>query len=733
MVALIFNQVLRVDGEDLHGFFRIVAAPAAQPTVWLAYISALPMLGEDEKSTAQVLGSLTQVARATLAALAESGRVAPVELQPLGKLLTPSELLESREKALWESRQRLMAPFLDHGRIAQALEKTWRIGSLVRAALESGEGNRATVYRLWRLLCQHGFDASSLNPRFERCGAPGVLRPHREGMKKIGRKTTRERLQEPDPSPQRPVTELDRTKILHYAKAFSKPGMPLSELYVKIINTVYVTEYERTADGLRGIPPAQGTFPNLRQVRHIIESGVDRLERKLRKTTQGHFERNHRGLRGKSYDGVPGPGHAYAIDATIGDIYLRSAVNPAWIIGRPIVYMVVDVWSTAIVGFYVCLFGPSWRAAKLALFSAFCDPKLLAELWGFEFVEVLNPAPTVPFHIWTDRGEYLSTGARETCQELAINFAINPPYRPDMKGLVEVLHRITRDKPYPFLPGAINARRKELELRTDAVSSVFTLREYVQYLHSTFVQYNLFSQRENRLSAEMIGAGVQPTPAGLWRFGHEVGVGYRKAMPQDRLITGLLERGSAVVRRDGVFHESLQYEAPIAMERQWTAHARNFGVMEHSVYRFSGNVSRFWWPDPEGRLHEFKLRANARAPTDISFDEWRDALMVDKCQQDDRDYERLKAKLANLEHTEALRARAVARTAAADAAYVGPKPTVREARMLDHLAESGPSIDVEGPHRAQLDQAGAADESSFSSYDALMDEVFSNLNREARP
>ena len=622
-----------------------------------------------------------------------------------------------------------MAPFLDHGRIAQTLEKSWGIGPLVRAAVESGEGTRATVYRLWRLLCEHGFDASSLNPRFERCGAPGVLRPHREGMKKVGRRTTRERLQEPDPFPQRPVTELERTKILHLAQVLSKPGLPANELYDQIIHRIYVTKYEQTPDGPRGIVPVQGTFPNRRQMRHIIESGMARLERKLKATTQGHFERNHRGLRGKSYDGVPGPGHAYAIDATIGDVYLRSDVDRAWIIGRPVVYVVVDVWSTAVVGFYVCLFGPSWRAAKLAMFSAFCDPQMLADLWGFEYVQVLNPAPTVPFHIWADRGEYVSAGARETCTDLAINFAIDPAYHPEMKGLVEVLHRIAKDKQYHFLPGAINARRKELELRANPQKSALTLRDYVHYLHRTFVHYNLFSKRDNRMTVEMIGAGVQPSPAGLWRFGHEVGVGYRKAMPQARLITGLLERGTAVARRDGVFHESLQYEAPIAADQQWTAHARNFGVIEQPAFHFSGSTSRFWWPDPDGRLHEFKLRPNARAKADMSFDEWRDALMVELCKRDNREYRRIQAAFQKMEKDAQLRQRAVDLTAAAEKAYAGPKLTVREARLLENMAKPEPPGDVENSVPAEPDQPARPADSGDAGYDALMDEVFSKLNR----
>ncbi|MEO8732578.1 MAG: transposase, partial [Rhodoferax sp.] len=622
-----------------------------------------------------------------------------------------------------------MTPFLNHEVIAESLVRTSGIGPVVQLALAAGNGTRGTIYRLWRVLCQNGFEASSLHPRFDRCGAPGTLRPNRTGQQKVGPKTLRQRLGEPESHTQRPSTESDRVKILQHARILSKAGLPFVELYDQIIQRVYVNRYEQTDEGQRSIAPPQGSFPNKRQVRHIIESGTERLERVLRATTQGHFQRNLRGLRGKAYDGVAGPGHAYAIDATIGDIHLRSSVNRAWFIGRPIVYMVVDIWSTAIVGFYVCLSGPSWNTAKLALFSTCCDPQLLAKLWGYEYIEVLNPSPTAPFQVWTDRGEYVSAGARETCLSLGVNFAIDPPYRPDLKGLVEVLHRIAKDKQYHFLPGAINARRKELENKPSAKGSALTMREYVHYLHGIFCHYNLFAERNHRLTMEMIAAGVDPTPAGLWRFGHEAGIGYRKAISRDRLITGLLQRGTAIARRDGVFHESLQYESEFSTNKDWTGHARNFGAIEKTVFSFPGSTSRFWWPDPQEGLQEFSLRTSARASGEVSMDEWRDVLMFDRLQKDDREYRRLEAALQNMDTQSLLRKQAVELTAQADAAYVGPKPNSREARLLETVSRVNPM-----PRSSA--EVGPPDEATGMSdvgYEALMDEVFASMNRKVSP
>lgn len=731
MVALIFNEVLRADGEGLHGFFRVVAVPFATSTVWLAYIGPWADARESTEVARHdgAIGSLTQVARGTLLKMERDGLLAAIDLRPEGKLLLPSEALGKDEKSLWERRRLLMEPFLNHEMLSDALVNTSGIGPVVRQALATGKGTRSTIYRLWQVLCQNGFDSSSLHPRFDRCGAPGTLRPHVAEQKKVGPKTLREQRGEPIQHPQRATTEADRIKILQHARLLAKAGLPFVELYDQIIHRIYVTQYEKTEQGRRGIAPPQGCFPNKRQVRHIVESGTRRLERVLRATTLGHYQRNLRGLRGKAYDSVAGPGHAYAIDATIGDIHLRSSVNRAWSIGRPIVYLVVDIWSTAIVGFYVSLSGPSWETAKLALFSACSDPKLLADLLGLEYIEVLNPCPTLPFQVWTDRGEYVSAGARETCSYLGMNFAVDPPYRPDMKGLVEVLHRIAKDKQYPFLPGAINARRKELENRPSSKESALTLREYVQYLHGIFSHYNLFADRSYRMTMEMIGAGVEPTPAGLWRFGHEVGIGYRKSTNQDKLITGLLKRGFAVARRDGIFYESLQYEAEIANAQEWTAKARNFGVMEHTVFSFPGSTSRVWWPDPQGGMHEFSLRVNARASGNVSMDEWRDAVMFDKMQKDDREYRRLVAALKNMESQSLLRKQALERTAEADAAYEGPKPTSREARKLETMFRVGAPVPVVDEPDGQGESGGLFD----AGYDALMDEVFATLNRKEAP
>lgn len=62
-----------------------------------------------------------------------------------------------------------------------------------------------------------------------------------------------------------------------------------------------------------------------------------------------------------------GPGALLQLDSTLADVYLVSSLNRRWIIGRPVITIVIDVFSWMIVGFNVSLKNPGWETASLAL------------------------------------------------------------------------------------------------------------------------------------------------------------------------------------------------------------------------------------------------------------------------------------------------------------------------------------------------------------------------------
>jgi putative transposase len=267
------------------------------------------------------------------------------------------------------------------------------------------------VRKNFSLLCRGGFQESSLRPtRSARCGAPGVPRPcDPGGRKKPGAKTIKEKVARACGkiiAPEQPGISTQWAKTIMAAdKRIPSPKPAMPERCQQIVESAFVARYKDEGGKLVLLEAKLGTYPNARQIKRVLERNIPKLQRLLERTTKGHFTRSLRGLIGRNWKGVVGPGHTWAVDSSIGDIYLRSSINRAWIIGRPIVYVIVDVWSTAVVGFYVCLDGPSWEMAKVALFSAATDPNLIGGLWGYEAMPSLFPAPTMCAVLMCDRGE----------------------------------------------------------------------------------------------------------------------------------------------------------------------------------------------------------------------------------------------------------------------------------------------------------------------------------------
>lgn len=728
------GMILRISGAFHNCIYRIIAIPIDADVAFLYRLSEpdqniqIEESHQTKENHAQRVGNLISVPTKLISAMADSLELENVEFKTNPKYLLSTDGLTEKERAVFDIRCKVARPFLDHELVCEALLSPRGIGKLVAETRRENTVSRATCYRLWELLCRYGFHLSSLNPRFDRCGGPGQLRPWEKGKPKSGRKTLNERLGTPETDPQVGITVEARQKILATYKVISRnPRLKFDAIYDSIIANCFIERFTDDLGVITPVTPPKGTYPNKEQVRRIVNQETNRLSRKLARTTLLHFNRNHRGLIGKSWQGIAGPGHVYAIDSTVGDIFLRSSVNRAWAIGRPIVYIIVDVWSTAIVGFYVCLSGPSWATAKVALFSTVATTNSSSDLWGIDAVAQLYPPPSLPHAFLCDRGEYLSKGAKETGELLGVNMQYNPSYRPDLKGIVEVLHRITKDQQFQFVPGAIDARRKEIELRANSRDGIFNLKEYVSYLSEVFAQYNFFSNRTERMNTDMIACGVDPSPAGLWRYGHEVGIGYQKEEHSTRLMAALLPTQEAAIRKDGVYLGGLKYEAPFVQEKMWPATARNFGVMTTHMHYFPGNNDRIWWPDPDtGAMASLSLSPDALAKPGISFDEWFDARAYDRAKRGEREHERNVSRFAKRERTSAMISKATEATRIADLNHDGSLPTLRDAKEIEaniHSISPDPSP-IEQPVLVD------AEESSDEVYGDLMAQLFSSENAE---
>lgn len=625
--------------------------------------------------------------RDVLATLQRRNLMLPIQIElEAPYFLEPAN---ERSKAEFARRCEIARIFLNFDLMRESLLSSGSLTPLIRELTEQGFGH-TLVYKVLSLLCRFGFSEQSLRDRRFGCGAPGQPRYCEPGgRKKAGRKTRKERLARAHgasiPPEQPGMSNEWRDRIMAADDNISKLKIKMPERIDRILTSAFVKQF-KFVDGIPvEVDLPKGCYPNRRQIQRVLNRDIPKLDALQQKTTQGHFNRNMRGLRGRMWLDVSGPGHTWCMDATVGDIYLRSTLDRSWVVGRPVVYIVVDVWSTAVLGFHVCLQHPSWNVAKIALFNSACNPDLLSEVYGFTVNLALNPLPTLPASLWVDNGECRSKAGRAFGIYIP-DESFTPPYRPDWHGVTEVLHRIGKEH-IQSIPGGIDNRRKELELRQYRPRlSVMTLPEFAHYLAVVFWNYNLTSDRRHRVDASMVKHGIQPSPAGLWRFGHSFGIGTQRAFSSSELIMNLLPIEQARVTKYGVFRAGLGYGWPEEYERDWSERARNFGGWNIEAAYHPAGIKKLWMPDAHSGVLDLSLRDDAICPSYATNFDHLDVLTNRDLDRAELEHQRNLARIKALTQLESIKNDATQKTREADAALHGSIPSITESRAMELAA-----------------------------------------------
>ncbi|MBN9371853.1 MAG: transposase [Hydrogenophaga sp.] len=694
-----------------------------------------------KKPPARLVGNLLWLDRTQLQELHSAKLLLPVSVErrfvPNGSDPSSKGRGGNRELARIDHEDRIakMALFLDLVKLQECIIVHKSIAPLVSETMQTKRVSRAYIYKHWSSLCRWGMHESSLYPLRHRCGAPGEARPcdppknEAPTRGKAGRKSTAQRIARatgvPIASIQPGMSTDWRLRILAADKQIPRPKPPMPARIKLILGSSFVATAKDVDGEVKYELGPQGSYPNAQQIRRVLMWDSSQLERLAEQTTKHHFNSQLRGLTARSWKGVPGPAHTWAIDSTIGDIYLRSSVKRAWIIGRPIVYIIVDIWSTAIMGFYICLTGPSWSTAKVAIFNACMSHSLSTRIPQFALATQLVPAPTLCYRLLCDRGEYLSAGHKHTALKLDYDVAYTPPYRGDLKGTVEVQFRIIKDEQFWFIPGAMDARRHELELRkVDPRKCTFTLKDYADYLSIAFADYNFTANRSDRMTGEMRAAGVFPSPAGLWRWGHSVGAAYQRQVFEHDLVAELLPAATARVKSDGVWHAGCMYTSNHIHELEWTTRARNFGGWNVPVHHHPGGMETIWTPSPKDhQMFEMTLTGESRASPHYSMDEWADVLAKEVMDRPAEEHARLAASIQSRRRLQEIRDNANRLTQEAIDKFDGPMPTMTEARHLEEAASLAHPMAESCPLEVPRYEAEIA-------HDAMMSTLLERANRD---
>lgn len=368
----------------------------------------------------------------------------------------------------------------------------------------------------------------------------------------------------------------------------------IKKVFIKSINRFYYTEAKNSLvrtyelmrkeyfhDGYQEINgveipiiKSQSQIPSFGQFRYWFYKQRNIKKEITSRYSNKKFQKQFRAIPGKADSGVLQPG-TYEIDTQIADIYLVSRYNRNWIIGRPILVIVIDKFSRIIAGVYVGLENPSYASAMMALYNAISDKVVLCNKYGISIKEDEWPVKGLPTQVIADRGELEGYSVSNLINSLNINVSLTPSYRADLKSFVENYYNILNQLIKPHMPGVINLDGIERGDKDYRVSAKLDIYQYTQIVIKAILYYNNYSVLENyKRNESMIFDDVACVPRDLYNWGIANCSGSFRNIPDDILKLSLLPQAEAIMTGKGIRFKDMYYASKEMLQDQTFVRAR---------------------------------------------------------------------------------------------------------------------------------------------------------------
>lgn len=548
MTTLTVNQLFRVaDNESIERVLWIDSHDGGVFSIDIGEPSALPVYRSGSYLNAQTM----------------LDNLILIRQDPWSKILVAESSIKPKHKAIRDKNWQHLFLLIQQ---QPAIFDGTRRGKII-AEIERETGvHRRISYALLRRYWQRGLSPNALLPDYANCGAPNKEKP--VGTRKRGRPA----LVTPGMNVTPGIRKIFRQAVMgSYAKT---KVMTFSEAYKAMITKWFCSPVVNEMTGQQEWQKAK-VVPSKGQFRYWYEKETDIYVIKRQRRTARVYDKDMRAILGSSTAEVDGPGSRYQIDATIADIYLVSRYDRTKIIGRPVVYLVIDVFSRMIVGLHVGLEGPSWVGAMQALGNAICSKADYCKRFGIDIDETQWPCSGIPQAILADRGEVMSAHADTLINNFGVNFEHTPPFRADLKGIVEQRFRMLPAAYMAYAPGYIQTDYKERGGSDYRLDATLDIDEFTRIMIKLVMHFNQFGRIDHYVKPkDMIADRVDAIPIQLWDWGIARRSGKMRAAPEEFVLRSLLPSDDAIVTESGIRFQGLFYTCPYAMERHWFERAR---------------------------------------------------------------------------------------------------------------------------------------------------------------
>lgn len=292
--------------------------------------------------------------------------------------------------------------------------------------------------------------------------------------------------------------------------------------------------------------------PTLQQFKTAARSHRDIAQKLTALGGSRDFQTNQRPVSSDSREMAEHPGALFQIDWMLADIWLVSELDRRTPVGRPFVYFVLDTFSRIVTGVYTTFEYPSYRTGAMALLEAMSPKPEFAKRYGVDLALGQWDCEHVPDMVIHDGGELASRLGDHVPTEVS-DLATAPPYRPDLKGVVERSFRIAGVETIQWLDGSV--WKPGIEDAPDPTKTcALTLTEFTRLIIRLVV--DVMNPRwisKKALPIEAHHDGIGACPNDLWKWGRQRMSGALGKRPRHQLLPGLLPREMAtVVPRKGL-------------------------------------------------------------------------------------------------------------------------------------------------------------------------------------
>ncbi|GAA6151379.1 Mu transposase C-terminal domain-containing protein [Pseudoteredinibacter isoporae] len=419
--------------------------------------------------------------------------------------------------------------------------------------IATGKVSKPYFYKLIRRYWQRGQTPNALLPDYKNSGAKGQKRIAKD--KKLGR--PRVIMEGVGAIVDESVERLFRIIIDRYIikKKFSiaKAHRRFKRLYNNIAPDT---------------PEAEK--PTKRQLSYFYDREYSHIEKIRARVPIITYRKDVKPLKSTATTQALGPGSRFEIDATIADVILVSDHDRNQPVGRPTIYVVIDVFSRLIVGWYIGFENPSYVAAIQALHMALSDKSHTLQSLEIETDDFTWPTPGLPEAILADRGELLGHQIEGLESSFKVRIENTPPYRGDAKGIVERRFRTLQAEFKGFTPGeVIGPTVRKRGGKNYWLDGVLTVSEFTEIIVSSIVMRNFIDPMAKYDRARDMPADLPSIPIHLWNWGLQNRTGRLRKAEAGGVRIALLPQADATSSEQGICLFGIYYSATEIIELGW--------------------------------------------------------------------------------------------------------------------------------------------------------------------